>query len=93
MNFLSEQFDDVAKESGSIKIDEVSSVLNYYGFALAENAKTSGPLWRIFRVQKIGAVTTISDANGGKANQIFDNRNDGIMFPPPTILFHKGVFI
>jgi len=74
MNFLPEQFEDIARESGTIKIDEVSSTTNYYGFALNKDAKTSDPSWRIFRLQKIGVVTTISDANGGKANEIWNDR-------------------
>ncbi len=93
MNFLAQQFDDIAKEAGAVKIDELSSTTNYYGFALARNAPTSSALWRIFRVQKIGSVTTISDASGGLSNQIWDNRNDGIMFTPPSLTDNFSILL
>lgn len=58
----------------STRIDEVSATLTYIGEA-PTGASPSSPVWRISRIQTLGAETIIQFANGNTNwNSIWDNR-------------------
>lgn len=58
----------------STRIDEVSATLTYIGEA-PTGASPSSPVWRISRIQTLGAETIIQFANGNTNwNSIWDDR-------------------
>lgn len=58
----------------STRIDEVSATLTYVGEA-PTGASPSSPVWRISRIQTLGAETIIQYANGNTNwNSVWDNR-------------------
>ena len=65
---------DVAGIEESIRIDEVSSSITYFGFAKI-GSLTSSPVWKIKKMTVSGTVTAFTFANGSELyDQIFDDR-------------------
>jgi len=58
----------------SVRIDEVSSSLQYFGFALV-GSLGSAAVWKISRLSVSGTVTSIENADGNmNYDNIWDNR-------------------
>ncbi len=64
--------------------ERVSSTLTYIGYARKANPLTSENVWQIRRITIQGTETITEYADKGNFTQIWDDRDNGIMFPVPT---------
>jgi hypothetical protein len=73
--------DTIENRSLYTKIDTVSSSLIYVGQSLSQAPLDSEASFSIKRITILGDVRTVQSADSGRYTQIWDDRNDGIMFP------------
>lgn len=74
----------VRKTIAITKTDVKNSQITYVGETTDKDALTSQPKWQLRRILTQGNLTTETFGNNQEFNQIFDNRDDGIIFPVPT---------
>lgn len=72
----------LAADVRRVKVDTVSSKLTYVGTSSVDAASTADPVWRIRRETVNGPETDVRWANGGAADQVWDDRAS--LFPPAT---------
>lgn len=65
------------------RTEVVNSTLTYIGENKDKDALTSDPTWRIKRITVIGGEEIEEYAATGGFDQVWDNRDDGIIFPVP----------
>ena len=67
------------------KIDVVSSSLAYVGQSRSIAPPDTEASFSIHRVTVLGNISTIESAKNATYSQVWENRNDGIIFPPPSL--------
>ena len=64
------------------QVETVNSVVSFLGLARDSTAIDSQAKWKIMRTSSIGKIVKERIAADGEYDQIWNDRNNGVMFPP-----------
>ena len=74
------------------QVETVNSVISFLGLALDSTALDADAKWKVTRTSSIGKIVKDIIAGDGEYNQVWNDRNDGIMFPPLDLLNNFSTF-